>query len=231
MWHTLGWWRLNVHTPTQSRLVAVVPPPGTTNVASHLVTLLQRKKNKRKKNRMDGDPWMQQGERDGVRRLKLAVIPPQGFARTHRVQSKHTEKHTHTLAILDSPAPSVHYWWSFHIWLTQHSNAIKANVQNLSCAVSVLAILKPTTDRLSSFCLISLLSGDLGLRPAGAGHEVDRPAHSGAPDVPDAPEHDPALRQTQPPHQHVPLRPQKCQGSAVGGESYFIISVRAWHKE
>lgn len=93
---------------------------------------------------------------------------------------------------------------------------------------------KTTTDGLSSSSLLPppRPPGDLGLRPAGAGHEVDRPAHAGAPDIPDAPEHDAALRQTQPPHQHVPLRPEKCQGSAIGGESRFIIiPVRARHKE
>lgn len=79
--------------------------------------------------------------------------------------------------------------------------------------------LTATTDGFPSFSLLP--AGDLGLRPAGAGHEVHRPAHAGAPDVPDAPEHDAALRQTQPPHQHVPLRPEKRQGSAVGGESRF----------
>lgn len=44
----------------------------------------------------------------------------------------------------------------------------------------------------------STLSGDLGLRPAGVSHEVNWPTDAGAPDVPDASEHDPALCQTQP---------------------------------
>lgn len=94
---------------------------------------------------------------------------------------------------------------------------------------------KTTTDGLSSSSISPVLSsappGDLRLRPAGAGHEVYRPAHASAPDIPDAPEHDAALRQTQPPHQHGPLRPEKRQGSAVGGESSFIIQERAQHKE
>lgn len=96
----------------------------------------------------------------------------------------------------------------------------KANVKNLLGTFNVPG-LTTTTDGFPSFSLLP--AGDLGLRPAGAGHEVHRPAHAGAPDVPDAPEHDAALRQTQPPHQHVPLRPEKCQGSAVGGESRLIF--------
>lgn len=40
--------------------------------------------------------------------------------------------------------------------------------------------------------------GDLGLRLAGVSHEVYRSADVGAPDVPNAPEHNPALCQTQP---------------------------------
>lgn len=82
-----------------------------------------------------------------------------------------------------------------------------------------------TTDGLASFSLLP--AGDLGLRPAGAGHEVHRPAHAGAPDVPDAPEHDAALRQAQPPHQHVPVRPEKRQGPAVGGESSVVFKHEA----
>lgn len=55
--------------------------------------------------------------------------------------------------------------------------------------------------------LFLALTGDFGLRLAGAGDEVDWPADAGAPDVPDAPEHNSALRQTQPQDQHLPVRP------------------------
>lgn len=97
---------------------------------------------------------------------------------------------------------------------TESAKGKKAKVMNLSA-----------TDGLASFSLLP--AGDLGLRPAGAGHEVHRPAHAGAPDVPDAPEHDAALCQAQPPHQHVPVRPEKRQGPAVGGESSVIFKHEA----
>lgn len=42
-----------------------------------------------------------------------------------------------------------------------------------------------------------VFAGDLGLRPAGAGDEVDRPADFGASDVPHASKHNAALCQTQ----------------------------------
>lgn len=65
---------------------------------------------------------------------------------------------------------------------------------------------------------LSTLSGDLRLRLAGVGDEVHRSADVGAADVPHASEHDSALRQTQPQDQHLPLWPQKPQGSAARGE-------------
>lgn len=110
-------------------------------------------------------------------------------------------------------------------WMRRKIESAKRQTLRICQAVSWSTFDIPglitTTDGFPSFSLLP--AGDLGLRPTGAGHEVHRPAHAGAPDVPDAPERDAALRQTQPPHQHVPLRPEKRQGSAVGGESRLIF--------
>lgn len=48
----------------------------------------------------------------------------------------------------------------------------------------------------ATFCFFAF-AGDLRLRPAGAGDEVDRPVDVGASDVPYASEHNAALCQTQ----------------------------------
>ena len=52
---------------------------------------------------------------------------------------------------------------------------------------------------------LSALSGDLRLRLAGVGYEVDRSADGDSADVPRAAERNSALCETQPQDQHFPL--------------------------
>lgn len=96
-----------------SQLVAVLPPPGTINVSSHLVTTWP--------SALAEDGWRSMGgerERDCVLGLKLAMIPPQGFARTCRVranthvctQQEHTRSDTHIHSFLLSSLPPSICW-------------------------------------------------------------------------------------------------------------------------
>lgn len=75
-------------------------------------------------------------------------------------------------------------------------------------------------ENLFSFSLFSFLShaaGDFRHGCAGAGDEVYRSPDPGKTNLSSPAEHQPALRQEQPPHQHVPLRPQRPKGTDVRG--------------
>lgn len=81
----------HAHTQRQqrlSRLVAVLPPPGTINVSSHLVTTRPRALAEDEWRSMDGEK-----ERDCVLGLKLAMIPPSRFCKGMQSTCKHTCMH------------------------------------------------------------------------------------------------------------------------------------------
>lgn len=229
----------------RSRLVAVLPPPGMINVSSHLITTWPAA--------LARDGWRSVNGRGGdcVLGLKLAMIPPQGFARTCRDCANthvHTEK-VHTCA------PTVHFLlWTLHIlFLSLMVTFFYLYACFFSCYVNVclwnwivwgclrIIYMSYTEDFLHTLspCLLvfrtfaseliwilngitrallplvsltplwilmasapthatfSFFAGDLRLRPAGAGDEVDRPVDVGASDVPHASEHNAALCQTQ----------------------------------
>lgn len=93
---------LNVNKPMQSRLVAAVAPPGTTNFASHLVTLLQQKEKKEKEKGKKEDGWKSTDAARRVRRRPPAKISSDSssrFCKDAIGYSPNTQ--THTLAILD----------------------------------------------------------------------------------------------------------------------------------
>lgn len=66
-------------------------------------------------------------------------------------------------------------------------------------------------------------AGDFRHGCAGAGDEVYRSPDPGETDLSFPAEQQPALRQEQPPHQHVPLRPQRPKGTDVRGAIHSPI--------
>lgn len=69
-----------------------------------------------------------------------------------------------------------------------------------------------------SLCFfLSCAAGDFRHGCAGAGDEVYRSPDPGETDLPFPTEQQPALRPEQPPHQHVPLRSQRPEGTDVRG--------------
>lgn len=66
-------------------------------------------------------------------------------------------------------------------------------------------------------------AGDFRHGCARAGDEIYRSANPGETDLSFPTEQQPALRQEQPPHQHIPLRPQRPKGTDVRGAIHSPI--------
>lgn len=84
-----------------------------------------------------------------------------------------------------------------------------------------------SSDIILSFSVffLSCAAGDFRHGCAGAGDEVYRSPDPGETDLPSPTELQPALRPEQPPHQHIPLRPQRPKGTDVRGVIHFPILI------
>lgn len=157
---------------------------------------------------MDGDPWM--GGREGLcPRAKISNDSSPRFCKDMQRLCKHTCTHRASAHVRAHGALSTLHILFLSLMVTFFNLCaccfsllckfllVKLDYLRIMCvSLTLFWILMASapTHTTSSFVA---LAGDLGLRPAGAGDEVDRPVDVGASDVPHAPEHNAALCQTQ----------------------------------